>query len=145
MALVSLEGRWIHVKTALCKLLGRTEPDLLATNFQSITHPDDLHTDLSFVRRLVDGDISDYQIVKRYLHKAGHLVWVLLSVSLVHDDQQKPLYFIAQIQDITRHTRRRMAPAAAKKNSRHVRTLRHRKMQIDLAAARFLSREPQIL
>jgi signal transduction histidine kinase len=38
---------------------------------------------------------------KRYLHKAGHSVWVLLSGSLVRSPAGQSMYFVAQIQDIT--------------------------------------------
>ena len=38
---------------------------------------------------------------KRYVHARGHLVTVLLDVSLVRDGQDRPRYFISQIQDIT--------------------------------------------
>ena len=44
---------------------------------------------------------------KRYLHKKGHVVWVALSVSLLRDAAEEPLYFIAQVQDITRARRDR--------------------------------------
>ena len=38
---------------------------------------------------------------KRYLHKRGHVVWVLLHVSVVLADDGQPLYFVSQVKDIT--------------------------------------------
>lgn len=100
MALVGLDGRWLRVNRALCDIVGYTEAELLAKTFQDITHPDDLDTDLNNVRQLVAGEITSYQMEKRYFHKAGHEVWVLLSVSLVRDPEGKPVHFISQIQNI---------------------------------------------
>jgi diguanylate cyclase (GGDEF)-like protein/PAS domain S-box-containing protein len=102
MALVDLDGRWLQVNAALCKIVGYTEHELLVRDFQSITYRDDLDADLAYVRRLLAGTVRDYQMVKRYVHRQGHLVWVLLSVSLVRDAAGKPVHFVAQIQDITR-------------------------------------------
>jgi PAS domain S-box-containing protein len=74
---------------------------LLATTFQAITHPEDLETDLAFTRQILNGEIPTFQMEKRYFHKEGHIVWILLSVSLVRGSSGEPLYLIAQIQDIT--------------------------------------------
>jgi diguanylate cyclase (GGDEF)-like protein/PAS domain S-box-containing protein len=104
MALVALDGRWLQVNATVCRIVGYSVEELLATDFQSITHPEDLDADLAHARRLVAGQIPDYKMVKRYLHKQGHTVWILLSVSLVRDDAGVPLYFISQIQDITEQT-----------------------------------------
>jgi PAS domain S-box-containing protein len=101
MALVGIEGRWLQVNQALCEIVGYSEEELLDKNFQDITHRDDLKTDLSYVRQLSAGEISTYQMEKRYVHKLGHIVWILLNGSLVRDGGGEPLYFIAQIQDIT--------------------------------------------
>ncbi|HKK15571.1 MAG TPA: PAS domain S-box protein, partial [Gammaproteobacteria bacterium] len=101
MALVDLNGRWLKVNEALCKMLGYRENELLETDFQSITHPDDLKSDLDRVKQLIDGDIHSYNMEKRYIHKKGHTIWALLGVSLVHDQNGKPLYFVSQIQDLT--------------------------------------------
>ncbi len=101
MALVELNGRFAQVNHSLCEIVGYAESELLTTTFQAITHPDDLDIDLNYTRQLLSGKIRHYQMEKRYFHKQGHVVWILLSGSLVRDAQNQPLYFIAQIQDIT--------------------------------------------
>lgn len=102
MALVSPEGKWLRVNRSVCKITGYNETELLARTFQDITHPDDLESDLENVRRLLARKIDTYQMEKRYFHKGGSIVWVLLSVSLVRTKSGEPLFFISQIQDITR-------------------------------------------
>lgn len=100
MALVGLDGRWLRVNRSLCEILGYPQGELLGKTFQDVTHPADLQKDLEQRRRLVDGYVRTYQMEKRYLHKEGHVVWVLLSVSLVRDEGGEPLYFVSQTQDI---------------------------------------------
>ena len=38
---------------------------------------------------------------KRYLHKSGRVVWVLISATFFRNSANQPLYFICQVQDIT--------------------------------------------
>jgi two-component system sporulation sensor kinase A len=101
MALVGLDGKWLKVNPALCELVGYSEEELLTTTFQAITHPEDLEEDLSYIGELVQGNIYAYQMEKRYYHKLGHEIWILLNGTLVRDEQGEPLYLIKQIQDIT--------------------------------------------
>jgi PAS domain S-box-containing protein len=105
MALVAPEGRWLRVNRSLCRIVGYTADELLASDFQSITYEEDLETDVNHVRQMLDGSLSHYDMEKRYVHKEGHIVWVLLSVSLVRDAKGQPLYFVSQIQDITERKR----------------------------------------
>ena len=79
MALVGTDGRWLQVNRSLCKILGYSEGELLGKTFQDITHPDDLEADVEQVRRMLAGEIETYQKEKRYFHKDGHVVWVLLT------------------------------------------------------------------
>src|SRR4029077_5059501 len=95
------DGRFIKVNRSLCELTGHSETALLVRSFQSITHPDDLDTDLAYVEDVLAGRRRTYQLEKRYLHADGHIIWVMLSVSLVRDAAGLPLYFISQIADIT--------------------------------------------
>lgn len=101
MALVSLTGEWLQVNRSLCEMSGYSEAELLVTTFQAITHPEDLDTDLELVEKILRGELSTYQIEKRYLHKLGYVVWAVLAVSLVRDENGRPLYFISQMRDIT--------------------------------------------
>lgn len=101
VALVSPKGQWLKVNRALCDLVGYSEAELLTRTFQDITHPEDLNADLENVRRMIAGETRTYQMEKRYIHRRGHLVTVLLNVSLVRNGQGQPRYFISQIQDIT--------------------------------------------
>lgn len=101
MALVSREGEWLEVNRTLCEMLGYSRDELLVTDFQTITHPDDLAADLTLVGQLLRDEIPYYQMPKRYFRRNGQMIWVLLSVSLVRDTQHRPHYFVSQIQDIT--------------------------------------------
>jgi PAS domain S-box-containing protein len=105
MALVGLDGSWIEVNDRLCQLLDRPREALLGCTFQDVTHPDDLDADLGYVDRLLTGEISHYEMEKRYLRPSGEVVWALLSGSLVRDDHGQPHYFIAQIVDLTERKR----------------------------------------
>jgi len=102
MALVNPEGQWLLVNPSLCGILGYTEEELFPLAFQDFTHPEDLETDLSSIRQLIAGEMFSYQAERRYRRRTGEYVWVLQSVSLVRDDDAFPLYFIFQIEDITR-------------------------------------------
>jgi PAS domain S-box-containing protein len=101
MALVRPDGRFLKVNRSLCQIVGYTEAELLATDFQTITHPEDLEADLSLAGQAFRGEIDHYHMEKRYFHKQGNVIWILLSVSVVFGDKREPFYAIAQIQDIT--------------------------------------------
>src|SRR5438093_9019973 len=105
MALVSPQGAWLRVNRSLCELVGHSEEELLASNFQAITHADDLGHDLANLYRLMQGETPTCQVEKRYVHRQGQIVWALNSVSLVRDADDDPAHFIFQIQDITERKR----------------------------------------
>ncbi len=101
MAMVSLEGKWLKVNRILSVLLGYTQEEFLERSFNDVTHPEDVATDLEMLKELFTNKIKSYKIEKRYIHKNGRIVYGLISVSLLRDQDGNPLYFIAQINDIT--------------------------------------------
>jgi PAS domain S-box-containing protein len=103
---VALDGTWLRVNQKLCEIVGYSQSELLATTFQAITEPVDLEADLALAARLVKGEISEYSIEKRYIHKQGHPVWVNLTVSLLREIESDgslgaPKHYLGAIIDIT--------------------------------------------
>lgn len=105
MAIVGLDGRWLKVNQAVCQITGYPREELERLSFQDITHPDDLNHDLGNVRRLIDGEIPVYQMTKRYIRKDRSVVSILLSASVLRDEQAKPVYFVSQIIDLSEQHR----------------------------------------
>ncbi len=105
MALISLDGKFIKVNQAACKVGGYTEEELQNKTFQEITHPDDLQENLKLFHQAIDGKINHYNLPKRYISKTGQIVWANLNVSIVRDAENKPVYFVSQIEDITKQIR----------------------------------------
>jgi diguanylate cyclase (GGDEF)-like protein/PAS domain S-box-containing protein len=100
IALVAPDGGWIRVNEALCQIVGYSEDELIKLTFQDITHPDDLNTDLSLLRQLIDDEVDRYELEKRYLHKNGNIVWIHLIVTKQMSQQGELEYFVSIIKDI---------------------------------------------
>jgi diguanylate cyclase (GGDEF)-like protein/PAS domain S-box-containing protein len=103
--LLDVDGRWVLVNQALCDITSYTSDELIGKHFQDITHPDDARDDASSRQQLVAGKISSYQAEKRYFNAAGETMSAILSVSLVRDQDENPLHFVVQIQDISERKR----------------------------------------
>lgn len=101
IALVSPAGQWLKANHALTEILGYSEADLLATDFQSITQSDDLGETLVKIHDILTGRIASCQMEQRYIHKTGRTVWAQWSVSAASENTSKQPNLIFQIQDIT--------------------------------------------
>lgn len=96
MAIVSEDGTLLQLNRALCRMLGYTRDELLWANVSTITQADDLPTEWEQRQRLARADIGRYEIVQRYVHKAGEPVWVRLSVSAMRRDSSQLACFVVQ-------------------------------------------------
>jgi PAS domain S-box-containing protein len=101
MALLSLDGTFLKVNTAICDIIGYQTADLLRADLQSITPPDDYRKDKFFMAKLIKGDLPSFQLEKRLYHSEGLTAWVLQNMLLVRDFDNNPLHFVVQFVDIT--------------------------------------------
>jgi diguanylate cyclase (GGDEF)-like protein/PAS domain S-box-containing protein len=100
IALSRLDGGWLRVNAAFCRIVGYSEEVLLRGTFQDLSHPDDLPAELALRGQLLTGALDDYTLEQRFIHARGHDVWVRLWVSLVWDQHGEPLHYITQVEDI---------------------------------------------
>ncbi|MCA8996281.1 MAG: PAS domain S-box protein [Planctomycetaceae bacterium] len=105
IAHVGVDGTWLKVNHKLCEILGYSSAELAKMTFQDVTHPDDLDEDLRLVQRVINNDITDYSVEKRYIRKSGDVVWVNLTVSLLRNDDGTPNHFVSVVEDITERKR----------------------------------------
>jgi PAS domain S-box-containing protein len=102
---VAPDGRWLRVNQRLCDITGYSRDELLKSTFQDITHPDDLDTNLEYVRQMLHGEGLSYSMEKRYLRKDGGLIWINLTVALVRAPSGDPDCFISVVEDISERKR----------------------------------------
>lgn len=102
MAIIALDGGFEEVNTALCRVLGREEADLLTLDVAAVSHPEDHNLELEAARRLLAGDVRVFSGEKRYLRADGTVVQAHVSLALARDGGGNPRHFIAHVQDISR-------------------------------------------
>ncbi|HSP02148.1 MAG TPA: diguanylate cyclase, partial [Acidimicrobiales bacterium] len=100
-AVVDLAGRFVQVNDALAMICGRTADDLVGRTFAEVTHPDDLAVDEELLAEVRSGRRGGYQMEKRFVHRAGHEVWVELTVSTVRDAAGAITHFVSHVEDIS--------------------------------------------
>lgn len=101
IAIVGLDKCFIRCNEAFCSFLGYTEKEMFGKTIADFTYPDDIELGINDVRQMVDGEIEFTVLQKRYLRKDGAVVWGELTISIVRGENNKPLYFLPVIQDIT--------------------------------------------
>lgn len=116
MALLSIDGHWLEVNPAFCRLLGYERDALIGRSFVDLTHPEDLRRSIDQLRRLQRREIRSFEFDKRYRRSDGETIWVRLEVSVVLDDLGLPDYIIVHGHDIS--TSRRVKEQLADREAR---------------------------
>jgi PAS domain S-box-containing protein len=100
MALLDLDGRYVQVNDAYCRTVQRSRTELVGNRPAAITHPDDVADSLYAVRRLLEGEVTEYSFEKRYLATDGDTIWAELSATVLRGDDGEPQFLIGMIQGI---------------------------------------------
>ena len=114
-AFVGKDYRILRANSALCRLLGYSEAELLQLSFPEITHPDDVQADIESADRLFRREIPFYRMEKRYVKKSGEIVWASLNATVIRDRKSEPIYGLGMVEDITEMKRSQEEAVARQK------------------------------
>ncbi|WP_020475452.1 PAS domain S-box protein [Zavarzinella formosa] len=105
MVLTDISHQFVRVNAAFARMFGYTEQEMLSLSMPAITHPDDLAESHARREPLLAGESQSFEMQKRYIHKDGRVLWALTSVSLMRDENGRPVRYVGQVQDITERKR----------------------------------------
>lgn len=111
----SYKGSFVRVNRKYSEIVGYSLEELYQESFQNITHPEDVDDDLQLLNQMLRGEIDEYSLEKRFLHKDGSVVWGKITVSPMWLKGDAPEYHIAILEDITQ--RKLLEQELAEKNT----------------------------
>jgi PAS domain S-box-containing protein len=102
IAVTGMDFKFLEVNDAWCKLIGYTEAELLGKmGIEDITLPEDFPESMAMIEKLIDGEIDQFILEKRYKAKSGAIINSMSFVKASYDDNGKFLRSTAAILDIT--------------------------------------------
>src|SRR5690606_14684151 len=101
IGLLSAEGRWLQANGAMTQITGFSEAELTERSIRDVLHPDDAERELARFAQLLAQRGETFELEQCFRHASGKRVWVLHNVSQVRDSDDRLLYFICQVLDIT--------------------------------------------
>lgn len=99
MAMLDLTGQWLEVNDKLCDMVGYTRGEMLSMHFSDLTYPHDT-SGQDELTELAAGRLDTASTEKRYRHKAGYPIWILIRINLVRGADEKPAYLVSQYETI---------------------------------------------
>jgi two-component system sensor histidine kinase/response regulator len=129
VAVVDLDYRFVRVNSAYCEITGYSAEELAERRSLDITVADDVGATEEMSRKLHQ-ELSPHYFEKRYLRKNGEACWVGCTVSLIRGQDNKPLYILGMVEDISER----------KKTQSELRLAKEEADRANRAKSEFLSR-----
>jgi PAS domain S-box-containing protein len=108
MAVADSEGHLLQVNRAFCEMLGYHEQELIGRSISAITHPNDVGKDMLLAEQALKGEITSYQLEKRYLRKNHETLWADLTATLLRNQDGQAIYNLVMLENIIERKRAKL-------------------------------------
>ena len=105
MYLLDPEGRILQVNAAFCRMLGYTEPQLLALNWKDLCHPDEMSAGLKRHVQFWQNPDEELSLERRLVHRDGKIVWCSVRASLMKGHKRHRRCAVVHVEDTTERRR----------------------------------------
>ncbi|MCM3781480.1 PAS domain S-box protein [Neobacillus mesonae] len=118
IALVSPDGLILSVNPAMEQMFGYTREEFDGKRVGTFSHPEDAYKSIDDLKERM-GNNSELLLERRYIKKNGDMMWGQLSFKLFINEEGEPVYYIAQVSDITKQkeSERRLQESVERYNS----------------------------
>jgi len=101
ISITNLDGDILEANESLAKIVGYSRSELVGMNVARFTHPQDQLAEAERIADLTAGRGDSFRLQKRYLTRAGVVVWIDLLVTVLRDADQRLTALIRLVIDIT--------------------------------------------
>jgi PAS domain S-box-containing protein len=101
-------------------MLGYSRQEIAKISFVDITHPDDREETQRLSMAVRDRKTNFYRTEKRYSKKNGDVVWVIVQVTAIRNNDGSIKYWLGLMEDITEHKKAKEALAESEKKYRSI-------------------------
>jgi PAS domain S-box-containing protein len=120
MAIIGPDRRWMEVNRRFCDLLGYTAEELKNKTWAEVTHPDDLVVELRKFESLLEGQLDEYALEKRFIRCNGEMLLAFVNATCVRGDNGHVEMVLTGIQDISYRKQAEMALQESEQRLRNV-------------------------
>jgi PAS domain S-box-containing protein len=100
IAVVDADLRVIEANRLLCATTGFTRDEIAGRRLADIAHPGDAQDDLELARRAIAGEIPPHRFQARLITKAGKVVRVTQTVTVVRGPDERPMHGLLVVDPI---------------------------------------------
>lgn len=120
ICVVNLKGKMVETNPALRDMLGYSEAELDRLTLQDVLLPAERKENRRLYLELTSGQREYYRQEMRFVHKKGHRIWTLMTVSLLKEIRESSQFAIVMVEDISA---RKHAEEALRRSEKELRIL----------------------